>query len=233
MAKNKDGLQNKCSKCKQEYGNRWYHKRSPGEKLGRLRSAQNRVQQNQLKLLNYLEGKCCVNCKEDSPEQLRFVSLKTRVEVQIRKLITGGAAWGKVYKRAEVCDIKCKVCIGNKSKSTIKAKRHDQLGMNASTASSRLVKDLLFMFLIKDGHTCFQCGEELTRETFSIEHKEPWLDSEDPKKVFFDLNNIAFSHHSCNSSAGRQPNKKYFSGEEIREANNRRNRECRERKKKV
>lgn len=79
-----------------------------------------------------------------------------------------------------------------------------QLGMNRSTASNRLVKDLLYKFAV-EGTPCYRCGEELTRETFSIEHKEVWLDSDDPVGTFFDLDNISFSHKSCNSAAGRKP----------------------------
>jgi len=88
-----------------------------------------------------------------------------------------------------------------------KVKRENQLGMNPSTASGRLVKDLLFKFVGESGHTCFRCGREMTRDDFSIEHKSPWLDSDDPVKLFFDLDNIAFSHKSCNYSQGGKSNR--------------------------
>lgn len=84
-----------------------------------------------------------------------------------------------------------------------KVKKTEQLGMNPSTASGRLVKDLLFSMAKELGHKCFQCGGELCRETFSVEHKQPWLDSDDPVKLYFDLTNIAFSHKSCNFGAAR------------------------------
>lgn len=83
-------------------------------------------------------------------------------------------------------------------------KKTQQLGMNPATASGRLVKDLLFKFVTEAGHRCFRCGEALTRDTFSIEHKESWLDSGDPVGRFFDLENIAFSHKVCNYGAARQ-----------------------------
>jgi hypothetical protein len=89
------------------------------------------------------------------------------------------------------------------TKTKAKQKKALQLGMNPATASGRLVKDTLFRLAVSTGHKCFQCGEELTRETFSIEHMEPWLDSEDPKGNFFDQGNIAFSHLSCNRAAAR------------------------------
>jgi hypothetical protein len=91
-------------------------------------------------------------------------------------------------------------------------KKHQQLGMNAGTASHRLVKDILFRFVVEAGHTCFRCGGALTRESFSIEHKEAWLDSADPKAMFFDQNNIAFSHLGCNARAKR-PNMPRFTPE--------------------
>lgn len=83
------------------------------------------------------------------------------------------------------------------------SKKH-QLGMNPSTASNRLVKDLLFSLAVEAGHKCFQCGGVLTRDTFSIEHKTPWLHSDDPVKTYFDLGNIGFSHLSCNIGAARK-----------------------------
>ncbi len=73
--------------------------------------------------------------------------------------------------------------------------------MNPSTAQNRLVKDLLFAFVLQSGHTCFRCGLALERHNFSIEHKESWQRSEAPLEAFFDLDNIAYSHLSCNVSA--------------------------------
>ena len=78
----------------------------------------------------------------------------------------------------------------------------EKLGMNPSTASHRLVKDILFNFVRNSGYKCFRCGGNLTRDTFSIEHIESWLDSDNPKEKYFDLDNITFSHLSCNSRAG-------------------------------
>jgi hypothetical protein len=83
-------------------------------------------------------------------------------------------------------------------------KKKNQLGINPSTANGRLVKDLLFNFIIKSGHVCYRCGGNLTRETFSIEHITPWLDDENPIELFFDLENIGYSHLSCNIGAARR-----------------------------
>lgn len=47
-------------------------------------------------------------------------------------------------------------------------------------------------------------GEKIQRNNLSIEHKIPWLNSENPQGLFFDLQNIAFSHLSCNVGAARR-----------------------------
>lgn len=87
-------------------------------------------------------------------------------------------------------------------------KKSVQLGMNPSTASARLLKDILFKFVVETGNDkCFHCGKPITRETLSVEHKTPWLDSENPQTLFFDLDNIAFSHLACNTGAARKPRK--------------------------
>jgi hypothetical protein len=83
------------------------------------------------------------------------------------------------------------------------AKKKSQLGMHQSSADRKLMRNLLFSFIISAGHRCYRCGGVLTRETFSLDHKVDWLDSTDPIGLFFDVSNIAFSHLSCNKSAGR------------------------------
>tara|TARA_R110000782_G_scaffold211033_1_gene298984 strand:- start:84 stop:497 length:414 start_codon:yes stop_codon:yes gene_type:complete len=83
-------------------------------------------------------------------------------------------------------------------------KKKLQLGMNPSTASARLVKDLLWNFVETTGQdSCCKCRELMTRETFSIEHVVPWLDSADPVGLYFDIGNISFSHLICNIKASR------------------------------
>lgn len=87
-------------------------------------------------------------------------------------------------------------------------KKQLQLGMNPSTASNRLVKDVLFKLICDSGlNSCYQCGEEMSRDDFSIEHKTAWLDSPNPVELYFDLDNISFSHILCNISKARRYNK--------------------------
>lgn len=84
-------------------------------------------------------------------------------------------------------------------------KKKEQLGINPSTASARLVKDILWSLIVETGKDkCCKCGSSMNRETFSIEHIIPWLDSDDPVGLFFSLENISFSHLSCNFSDARR-----------------------------
>ena len=85
-------------------------------------------------------------------------------------------------------------------------KKKEQLGIDPSTAANQLKKIILFNF-VKINHLdiCFHCNEIIkTADELSIEHKIPWLDSEDPKGLFFNLDNIAYSHLICNVKASRK-----------------------------
>lgn len=82
-------------------------------------------------------------------------------------------------------------------------KKESQLGMPIGTAASRLRKLVLFEVLKRHAENfCFQCGLEITSATdLSIEHKHPWLDID--VDLFWDMDNIAFSHQWCNFGAAR------------------------------
>ena len=89
------------------------------------------------------------------------------------------------------------------SKAMSSKKKSEQLGIPFGTANNRLRKSILFQLLKKYGdNVCFHCHEEIKDiSQLSIEHKKPWLDA-DPS-LFWDIDNIGFSHLSCNVSASR------------------------------
>ena len=82
------------------------------------------------------------------------------------------------------------------------------LGENFSTANNKLRKLILFSFVQQlNLDICYRCSSKIkTIETLSIEHKIAWQNSENPVQSFYDLNNIAFSHLTCNSSASDRSN---------------------------
>lgn len=76
-----------------------------------------------------------------------------------------------------------------------------QLGMPFGTANHRLRKQLLFRYVVRCGDNfCYKCTLEITTiEDFSIEHKKPWQGISND--LFWDLDNIAYSHLKCNVRA--------------------------------
>ena len=88
----------------------------------------------------------------------------------------------------------------------INKKKKEQLGVDAGTLSNQLKKELLFKYVKLANHNfCYQCGAEIEgSKDLSIEHKTPWLHSSSPYNLFMSLDNIAFSHLSCNIKAGRR-----------------------------
>lgn len=78
-------------------------------------------------------------------------------------------------------------------------KKDATLGMSHGTANSKLRKNILFHLLKKHGENiCFKCSELISRaEELSIEHKKPWEGRS--ADLFWDLDNIAFSHLRCNT----------------------------------
>lgn len=89
------------------------------------------------------------------------------------------------------------------------ARKASLLGMPAGTAMGRLRKDLIFRMSQRLGEdVCYRCGKVIeTSAELSIEHKESWQTSAAPVETFFDVENIAFSHLRCNSSAAKRPTK--------------------------
>ena len=78
--------------------------------------------------------------------------------------------------------------------------KSEQLGMKYGTAYNKLRKSILFE-LVKETKKdiCYRCKKKIENiDELSIEHKEDWLYSDNPKELFFDYNNISFSHLSCN-----------------------------------
>ena len=73
-----------------------------------------------------------------------------------------------------------------------------QLGMPWGTAMGRLRKSIMFKYVQLAGHdVCYRCGGSINAiDDLSIEHKEYWLHVD--ADLFWDLDNIAFSHLNCN-----------------------------------
>lgn len=80
----------------------------------------------------------------------------------------------------------------------INTRKAETLGMPHGTANNRLRKNILFSLLLRYGENyCARCGATIDSvDELSIEHIEPWEGVS--ADLFWDLNNIAFSHLKCN-----------------------------------
>jgi hypothetical protein len=80
-------------------------------------------------------------------------------------------------------------------------RKQEFLGMPIGTAIHRLRKMVLLHLLQRLGEDiCFRCDKQIAiPEDLSIEHKQDWLGI-DPR-LFWNLDNLAFSHRRCNSLA--------------------------------
>ena len=89
-------------------------------------------------------------------------------------------------------------------------KKSQQLKRSYSTARVKLQKMLLFEFTkrLKLNFYC-RCKKEITEiNDFTMDHIKPWLNSEDPIGLFCDINNVLFSHLSCNCGCTSMPHRK-------------------------
>lgn len=90
--------------------------------------------------------------------------------------------------------LECNISHSSYSKRNEGLNKNTILGMNFSTASHHLRKNILFnLSILSHNDKCFRCSYKIKYvNEFSVEHKIPWLHSENPRKLYFDLDNIAF-----------------------------------------
>lgn len=86
-------------------------------------------------------------------------------------------------------------------------KKSATLGMPHGTAVNQLRKKILFHLLKKlNEDICFACDKKIeTVDELSIEHIKPWEGIS--AELFWDLDNIAFSHLKCNVTHTRHGGK--------------------------
>jgi hypothetical protein len=77
-------------------------------------------------------------------------------------------------------------------------RKNETLGMPHGTAVSKLRKNVLFGVLKKHGeNVCVRCNQTIiSSDELSMEHIKPWEGIS--ADLFWDLDNIAFSHRRCN-----------------------------------
>jgi hypothetical protein len=81
-----------------------------------------------------------------------------------------------------------------------KEKKSALLGESYDGACYKLRKMIMFkMAQLLKMDICVRCGKKIEDvDDFTTEHITLWAKTADPRKFFYDFNNIAFSHTSCN-----------------------------------
>ncbi len=91
--------------------------------------------------------------------------------------------------------------------STARKRYEKQLGMDLGTAQHRLRKKVMFSLVEASyGTKCFRCGQGLTADDFTLDHRTAWRNSSNASDKFWDLGNIEWSHSVCNTQASRSHN---------------------------
>jgi hypothetical protein len=85
------------------------------------------------------------------------------------------------------------------------AEYRQQLGQDPRTAAFRLGRQLLLEYARRLGLAdCLRCGKPIEPGAqFDLDHEKPWIDSDDPKGLYWDLDNVRLSHPICNRKAQR------------------------------
>ncbi len=94
----------------------------------------------------------------------------------------------------------------NDGMDTYNQRKSFQLGGNYQSLCQQLKRDLLYHYVkLANCHICHRCGAPIeSSEDFSVDHIQAWMYKENARELFLDLENIAFSHKSCNYRSRRQ-----------------------------
>lgn len=144
-----------------------------------------------------LKKDCCYRCG-DTIENLKEFSIEHKID-----WLHSNNPSGNFFKYGNISfsHLECNVANRYKNKYETKKNKNEVLGMNFSTANNRLRKIILYN-LCKELKliNCYRCNENIESvEEFSKDHLVDWLYSKNPVDLFFDVENIKFSHLKCNS----------------------------------
>jgi hypothetical protein len=100
-----------CKECHRVNSNNHY-KRNKSECIARVRARNKRViDDNKLLILDYLKGKCCVDCGEADPIVLEFDHINPATKIDnVSNISRMGSSAKKIIAEIEKCEIRCANC---------------------------------------------------------------------------------------------------------------------------
>lgn len=105
----KDGFTSRCKECKRKQERGYYRDPLTKRKENYLKRKTRVVEENQLKLYQYLEKHSCVDCGEKDIVLLDFDHLRDKKE-NISKMLLGGYSYEAIMEEIKKCDVVCVKC---------------------------------------------------------------------------------------------------------------------------
>ena len=98
-----------CRECQRAYSRAHYAANKESHNARRCANQKRYSQQNRVKLLEYLRGKCCVDCGESDPIVLDFDHVSGAKDYNIGNMITQ-ATLTRIERELLKCEIRCSNC---------------------------------------------------------------------------------------------------------------------------
>lgn len=175
-----------------EYQKKW-REANPEKHASRIKANTKKSVARKLAMIdNHLSENICSEC--GGPPSKFVIDGKI---VGIRKMAHNCSPDARIFSKIEETTLLCDGCFANKA-STSNKRKAKFLGIPSGTAYGQLRKSIMFRLVQQtEQDSCYRCGEKIESEKdLSIEHKIAWLDNS--VELFWDLDNIAFSHLGCN-----------------------------------
>jgi hypothetical protein len=195
-----DGLQSMCKNCFKTY-----HKNRNHPHIKKRKNKLSTI------IKEYLQNHGCYKCGNRNDKLLKFRNKISNKLTGVKSLAHNGLSLKTIESKMCECYVVCMSCNKAKVKQLRQChveqygdSRKQQLGMPHGTAMNRLKRLILFNLCQKlNLNYCYRCGKEINASRdLTIDHKINWLNND--VTLFWDLENIAFSHALCNNRYQRK-----------------------------
>ena len=106
-----DGKQTVCKDCKKKSDKKYYQDNKPQMRESIARSRSDRNKKNQALMIEYLDGRNCVECGERDVRVLEFDHReRSEKKSNISTLMSDVCSWDRILEEIALCDILCANC---------------------------------------------------------------------------------------------------------------------------
>ncbi len=99
-----------CKACQREYCRAHYRSNSATHNRRRMENAKRHRDRNRRNLYEFLQSKKCIDCGESDACVLDFDHVRGVKAANIGDLVTRPAAWQRILREIEKCEIRCANC---------------------------------------------------------------------------------------------------------------------------